>query len=280
MPRPSLVAAVVALPLMAWIAVAAFKNGPKDEVEAIFDTRTAEDRADAYLAEHFTFDPAQRDSALALVTPDRLDAFAYAWRALDVCTYTRTRRTEQRTRDDLLLNAVEIVTAHGPGTAQIVQQDSVAPFDFGYFSRYVSLNAPTYDPLHVETVALRARGLFAPTEDRYVFRIPRDTLAAGIPARIVELEALPNVGDGLNVRRMRLAVARNGGAILGVNVWRIDLGSFHREEAVVEAWLAPDAYGRLVPKKTRFSTLGKVPFREPMRFETTAYYDGLTCPER
>lgn len=279
--RPALVAAVVALPVLAWATVAAFRGSPKDETEAAFDaTRTAEGRADAYLAEHFAFDPAQRDSALALVTPERLDAFAYAWRAVDACTYTRTRRTEQRANDDLLINAVETVAKYDAGASNIVQQDSLAPFDFGYFSRYVSLNADTYDPLHVETVLLKGRDLLAPTEARYVFRADRDTLVAGVPARIVELEALPDVGDGLNVRRMRFVVARRGGRILGVDVRRIDLGDFHREEAVVEAWLAPDAYGRLLPKETRFATLGKVPFREPMRFETTAYYDGFVCPER
>lgn len=279
--RPALVAAVVALPVLAWATVAAFYSGPKDEVDAAFAaTRTAEGRADAYLAEHFRFDPAQRDSALALVTPERLDAFAYAWRALDACTYTRTRRTEQRAQDDLLLNGVEVVAEHSPGSTQIVQQDSLAPFDFGYFSRYVSLNAATYDPLHVETIALRGRDLLTPTEDRYVFRTNRDTLVAGRPARIVELEALPDVGDGLNVRRLRFVVARSSGAILGVDVRRIDLGDFHREEAVMEAHLTPDAYGRLLPEETRFATLGKVPFREPMRFETTAYYDGFACPER
>lgn len=281
MPRPSLVAAAIALPVLAWAGLSAYLNGPRDEVEAAFSrTSTAAGRTDAYLDAHYAFDPAQRDSALALVTPAHLADFAYTWRALDACTYTRRSRTEQRTRDDLLLNAVEREAAHTGARGRLVRQDSTAPFDFGYFSRYVSLNAETYDPLHVEALAAKALVVLAPGEERYVVRTSADTLLASGPARIVDVEARPGVGDGLNVRRVRVFFDRAGQRIVGLDVRRIDLGDLHREEATLEAMLAPDAYGRLLPHSTRFLTTGKVPFREPMRFETAALYADFACPER
>lgn len=281
MPRPALIVAVVALPVLAWAVASAYLGGPKDEVDAAFArTATQEGRTEAYLDAQYRFDPAIRDTVLAALTPERLDAFAYAWRALDACAYTRTRRTEQRTEDDLLLNAVEVDERRTAGAAQTVRTDSARAFEFGYFTRYLSLNAATYDPLHVEAVGLKTLDLLAPTEERYVFRADRDTVLSAGPVRIFEAEARPGLGDGLNVRLLRVFYDRARKRIVGVHVHRIDLGDFHREEAVVSAVLSPDRFGRLLPGTTRFQTLGKVPFREPMRFETVARTTDFDCPQR
>jgi hypothetical protein len=191
--------------------------------------------------------------------------------------YTRYRRTEQFTDDGLLAAFSEhtLSVARG-GSARIVSADSAGAFDYGLFSRFVSANVSDPDPDDLSDFVLPEDPIFLQDRhtDAYTYRALGDTLLWNRAARVIEVEARPDAGDGYNIRRVRYMIDRSTDELLAVELDRIDLALLYREESTFFLHVRPAPSGAFVPHASRFYTSVWMPFQEVKRIGTvSAYYD-------
>lgn len=220
----------------------------------------------------------ERDSIVSFIGSLDQDAIKEAFQRLDSREFTRYTRTEQFDRDDYLIAFEERLMRHsGPESTRqfmILDRDSAGTFDYGYFSRFVSQTVESQDPTDLAKHIIPEDPAYLSPRNReaYIYRSLADTLMWDMTARVIEVRARPEEGDGQNIRRVRLYIDRGSNRLIAIYLERIDLAMWYREESQFYVHIRPDPSGSWVPYNTRFETRIGVPFRPTQRFRTVSTY--------
>ena len=223
-------------------------------------------------------DSADPDSVFTFLSAVDQQTLRLAFERLDQVDFTRYSRTEQLDADGRLIAFVERLVRHEglPGNRRFVtvDRDSAGAFDFGYFSRFVSEDIESYDPVDLprHVIPEDPAYLSPRNQEAYVYRWLPDTLMLDAAARVLEIRAHPTAGDEQNLRRVRLYVDRRGDRLVAVDLERADLALWYREESRFFVHVRPMDDGGWLPHSTRFETRIRVPFRPTQRFRTVATY--------
>lgn len=218
------------------------------------------------------------DSLAAVVLGVRDDAFREAFPRLAGYSHTRYTRTEQFDGDDYLVafreRVARIVREDDGARTELVSADSGGDFRFGFFRRFVSNTLGDLDPVDLAPYVLSddPEYLRARNRARYEFRALPDTLLWDTQARVIEVRARPELGDGLNIRRVRYYVNRASNELVAMYLERIDLALLFREESRFYVHMRPVADSVLLPYNSRFDTRIRTPFRRDQRFRTVSTY--------
>lgn len=218
------------------------------------------------------------DSLAAVVLGVRDEAFREAFPRLSAYSHTRYTRTEQFDGDDFLVafrERVIRIARNGSGAgSELVSADSGGDFRFGFFRRFVSETLGDLDPVDLAPYVLSddPEYLRARNRARYEFRALPDTLLWDTQARVIEVRARPELGDGLNIRRVRYYVNRATNELVAMYLERIDLALLFREESRFYVHMRPVGDGILLPYNSRFDTRIRTPFRRDQRFRTVSTY--------
>ena len=214
---------------------------------------------------------ARDDAARRLFETARFEPLRSAWQTVGATPHTRRARTEQHDRDGLL-RAFDEVTTEG---ARTFDRASGGAFDYGFFTAYVSERTTTPDPHDVGALALVNLADVLRSPDAFAFDVRADSVVGDVGVRIVEATALPGAGDGHNVRRFTLFVDPETQTVVGVDVRRIDLGTWFREETRTRVETQRLRDGRAMPTRTDFESLVVMPFRPAQPISTVALYAPL-----
>ncbi len=216
----------------------------------------------------------QPDSvAAAAFGSARFEGIRSAWATLSTTPHTRRARTEQHTRDGLLRAFAE----HETVGARTLRTETSGAFDYGLFTAYISDRTTTPDPHNVGALALSNLSEVLRSRDAYRFAIRSDTVVAEQPVQIVEATARAGAGDGRNVRRFTLFVDAATQTVVGVDVQRIDLAMWFREETRTRVVTKTLPDGRTMPSRTDFESLVIMPFSPTLPISTTAIYTPLAA---
>ena len=222
----------------------------------------------------------ERDSTYSLLVTANDAVFRTAFSKLSSFNYTYYTRSEQFDNGDYLIafreRIVRKTTHNGNHSYVTLATDSAGTFDYGYFSHMVSetVNADNTADMVSFLLPKDPEYLSYRNRDAYMYRFLPDTLMWDTVARVVEIRAKPEEGDGQNVRRVRLYIDRGTRNLIGLYMERIDLAMLFREESRFYVHIRPSPTGDWVPYNTRFETRIRVPFRLPQIFRTVStYYD-------
>ncbi len=225
---------------------------------------------------------AEQDTVLALMGRVQEDALRQAFGQLPHLAYTRYSRTEQFNAQDQLLAFREHTVRAVPDSARPtpMQADSGGAFDFGFFQTFVSETVPALDVLDLVPYVLPDDPPYRDARHReaYRFRLLPDTLLWDLEARVLEVRARPDLGDGQPIRRVRLYVDKGSGQLAALALERIDLAMLFREESTFFVSIRPLADSLWVPASTRFQTRITMPFRGTQQFHTAATWTDYTLP--
>lgn len=197
----------------------------------------------------------------------RTGALRRAWPALAALPHTRTVRTVQHDADEMLRAVREREIRDG----RPARDSTAGAFDFGLYRDFVSSLSPTPDPLDVGTLALGSLPAVLRDTAAYRFVSRGDSVLENRPVTVVEARARRGAGDGRPVRRVTLYLDPANSETVGIDVSRIDLALWYREEA----WMRAEtrAVGdRLVPSRTDFRSRVAMPFVPAQPITTTAVY--------
>ncbi len=211
------------------------------------------------------------DTARRLFESARFESLRSAWQTARSTPHTRRARTEQHDRDGLL-RAFDEATTEG---ARTLARASGGAFDYGFFTAYVSERTTTPDPHDIGALALANLADVLRSPDAFAFDIRSDSVVGDLDVQIVEATALPGAGDGHNVRRFTLFVDPETQSVVGVDVRRIDLGTWFREETRTRVETQRLRNGRVMPTRTDFESLVVMPFRPAQPISTVALYSPL-----
>lgn len=220
----------------------------------------------------------ERDSVFAYLSSIDQQSFRTAFTRLDQKNFTRYTRTEQFDGEDYLIAFEERILRHqGPSDERevmMMDRDSAGTFDYGYFSRFVSQTVDSRDPTDLARYIVPDDPAYmsARNQHAYVYRSLSDTLMWDAVARVIEVRARPEEGDGQNIRRVRLFVDRGTNRLIAMYLERIDLAMWYREESQFYVHIRPAPNGSWLPYNTRFETKIRVPFRSDQRFRTVSTY--------
>jgi len=222
----------------------------------------------------------ERDSTYSLLISANDAVFKTAFSKLKSYNYTYYTRSEQFNNGDYLIayreRIVKRLGTRGNETYLAVAADSAGKFDYGYFNKMVTETVKAYDPADVISFLLPEdpEYLSHRNRDAYLYRFLPDTLMWDTVARVIEIRAKPEEGDGQNYRRVRLYIDRGTRNLIGLYIERIDLALLFREESRFYVHIRPSPTGEWVPYNTRFETRIRVPFKMPQVFRTVStYYD-------
>ncbi len=235
---------------------------------------------------------AERDALLEVLRTADTKGMRGAFGLLDEHAYTRYIRTEQYDDEDFLLAYTEYVArfgfSDGERTVQLERADSAGEFQFGFFKGFVSENVENVDPVDLVPFVLDDDPVYLDPRnmDKYAFREMADTLLWDRQARVIEVRARPDKGDGLNVRRVRWHIDRETNEVVAMSLERIDLALLFREESSFYVHVRQDGDSGALPYNTRFETYIKTPFRGSYRLRTVSTYTdyrhvsgGATLPD-
>jgi len=221
---------------------------------------------------------AERDSIVTFLEGVSQEAMRSAFQKLEGYTYRRYLRTEQFDVEDFLLAYTEHIVDAGMGssgrTNTITRADSGGAFDFGFFNQFVSENVDDPDPVDLVPFLIEDEPSYLSPKniDRYSFRMAGDTLMWDRSALIVEVNARPDLADGLNIRRVRHYIDSTTNELVAMYLERIDLGLLFREESTFFMHIQPVSNGDMLPFNTRFQTMIKTPFKGSYRIRTVSTY--------
>ncbi|MDZ4700310.1 MAG: hypothetical protein SH809_11435 [Rhodothermales bacterium] len=225
-------------------------------------------------------DRAERDSVLTAFASADTEPIRRAFQQLALAEFTRYFRTEQLDKNEYLVAFRERTVRHSglPGSRRfdLVEEDSSGMFEFGFFEQFVSANVETQDPRDLAEYLLLADPpyLMPQNYEAYFYRMKPDSLMGDGLARVFEVRARPESGDGKNIRRVRLFVDSASNALVAIQLDRIDLALFFREESRFFVHIQNTEAG-WVPLTTRFESLIVMPFRPPQLFRTVAAYSDV-----
>lgn len=225
-------------------------------------------------------DSAERDSVLAAFASVDTEPIRRAFQQLALAEFTRYFRTEQLDKTEYLVAFRERTVRHSglPGSRRfdLVEEDSSGAFEFGFFEQFVSANVETQDPRDLSEYLLPADPpyLMPRNYEAYFYRIKPDSMMGDGLARVFEIRARPEAGDGKNIRRVRWYVDTGSNALVAIRLERIDLALFFREESRFFVHIQATDAG-WVPRTTRFESLIVMPFRPPQLFRTVAAYSDV-----
>ena len=221
---------------------------------------------------------AERDSIVTFLESVSQDAMRSAFQKLEHYSYRRYLRTEQFDADDFLLAYTEHIVDAGIGSSgrvsTVTRADSGGAFDFGFFNQFVSENVDDPDPVDLVPFLIEDEPSYLSPKnlDRYSFRMAGDTLMWDRSALIIEVNAKPDLADGLNIRRVRHYVDTSTNELVAMYLERIDLGLLFREESTFFMHIQPVSTGDMLPFNTRFQTRIKTPFKGSYRIRTVSTY--------
>ena len=226
------------------------------------------------------------DSVATLLSGVDDTAFRAAFTGIDDYRYTRYTRTEQFDTDDYLVAFRENVFRAGweEGIRQInvQQEDSAGTFDFGFFDRFTSSNMSGLDPVDLVQYLLPEDPpyLLGRNREKYEWRFLPDTLLWDTQAKVIEVKARRQKGDGENIRKVRHYVDRTTNELIAMYLERIDLALLFREESQFYVHMRRADDGKLVPHNTRFQTHIRTPFETDSKFRTVStYYELESIPK-
>lgn len=218
------------------------------------------------------------DSAFSFISDIDQEAFNRAFSELPRRNYIRYTRTDQFDEEEYLIAFEERVTRHqGPPNNRsflTLEYDSAGSFDYGYFHRFVSQKVDSSDPINLAQYVIPEDPAYlsARSRDAYTYRSLPDTMMWDMAARVIEVRARPEEGNGHSIRRVRLYVDRGTKRLIAIYLERIDLAIWYREESQFYVHIRPTPNGSWVPYNTRFETKIGVPFRPTQRFRTVSTY--------
>lgn len=218
------------------------------------------------------------DTLATTVMNIRGEGFREAFPRLEAFGYTRYTRTEQFDGDDFMVafreRITRIVREGSVDRVDLISADSAGDFRFGFFKKFVSENLGDLDPVNLAPYVLSddPEYLRARNRAKYEFRSLPDTLLWDTQARVIEVRARPELGDGLNIRRVRYYVNRATNELVAMYLERVDLALLFREESRFYMHMRPVAGGMLLPYNSRFDTRIRTPFRKDHRFRTVSTY--------
>jgi len=220
------------------------------------------------------------DEAFTLMGSMKEDAMRESYRKLREYNYTRYTRTEQRDIEEAIIAFEERTMRYeldeGLRYLYVDEADSTGTFDFGLFNQFVSSNTGSNDPPDMSRFVLPREPAYKDpkNQEAYQYRIRRDTLMGDVAARVVDIRAVPEFGDGQNIRRVRLFIDRRSLQLIGIYMERIDLAMLFREESQFYVDVHQSDEGDWLPNNTRFKTNIQVPFNPNQTFSTVStFYD-------
>lgn len=225
---------------------------------------------------------AERDTVLARIARLDLEPFYEAHDKLPQYRFTRYSRTDQFNEETLIAYIEREVQHRGTPedrTYEIIEADSAGQFDFGYFTRFVSLASPSVEPpkdLGRSLVPQDPSYLAPRNFDGYYYRVRGDTLLWHTTAHSVEVISRQGVaGKDNNIRRARFYYNPTTFTLLAFYLERLDKAALYEEQSHFYMQIQEDdRTGELLPVNTRFETINKTPFQPERRFRTvTSYYD-------
>lgn len=170
----------------------------------------------------------------------------------------------------------QVARIDSTGFGVVLASDSSGQFNLGFFDRFVSRDVESLDPMDLAAFLLPEDPpyLSSRKQDRFSYRFLPDTLLWDTEAAIIEIKALPDVGDNENYRIVRLFVEKQGQTLLAIYIERIDVALLFREESDYFTQIRKTDDGDWVPYNTRYHTRIRTPFRKSRQFRTVAtYYD-------
>ncbi len=224
---------------------------------------------------------ALRDSVLTYIEEMHTEAFLEAYDALQHFEFTRYLRTEQFDDDNFLVAFDERTVRHagptGNRTFTELSMDSSGTYDFGYFRGFVSSNVEDQDPQDLTPFLFPEDPSYLSERnyEAYSYRFAPDSLMGAVAARVIVIRALPEKGDGRNIREARYYVDPSTRQLIAFRLKRIDLALFFREESTFFVHLQETRDGVYVPYNTRFETRIIMPFKPAQRFRTVSTYSDL-----
>lgn len=269
-------------PLAVWIAfVTLFASTacapPEDRI------KQEEGQGQAFIPDFeqdFEQDVNDLDEAFTVMESMKEDAIRDSYKKLREYNYTRYTRTEQRDVDEAIIAFEERTVRYELEDNQrfllVDEADSTGTFEYGLFNQFVSSNTGSNDPPDMTRYVLPQDPSYQDprNEEAYQYRIFPDTLMWNIVARVIDIRAKPELGDGQNIRKVRLYVDRNSLQLIGIYIERIDLAMLFREESQFYVDIRQTEEGDWVPNNTRFKTNIKVPFNPDQTFSTvSSFYD-------
>lgn len=227
--------------------------------------------------------PAERDSALALLRRMDRMAFDSAFARLDRYAFLREVRTEQLRSDGSVDAWRTQRLRYADGPTQVVARDSSGAFGGGGLGPFAPSATPERRPANLATQAFPddPAYLSARTRAAFQYAFGPDTTISGTDARVVEIQARRRTsetssGEGADqaVRYARLAIARGSNQLLAAHTVRAERALLFREDSELTVGLrrAPD--GTWVPHVTAFRARVDVPLRDPQYVRTRSTYDG------
>ena len=219
-----------------------------------------------------------RDSVLVTIESVNTDPFMDAFENLKQYDYTRYIRTEQFDDNDFMVAFTERSVRYEGISPQrrftVLSSDSSGAYDFGYFRRFVSENVDEQDPEDLTPFLFPEKPSYLSSRnfEAYSYAFEEDSLMLNITAQVLEINALPEEGDGKNIRKARYFIDPDTNELIAFQLERIDLAVFFREESNFFMHIQKTQEGEFVPYNTRFETRIIVPFRDPQRFRTVASY--------
>ncbi len=228
--------------------------------------------------------PAERDTALAWL--DRFDdsAFRTAFGTLNGYAYTRYVRTEQFNKQDAIIayEQSELRYDAGSTTPDVLDDERAGEFDYGMFHSFESQAVEDlYNPDLTDYVLPTDPAYLSPRyQENFQFRMRSDTLMYDRQARVIEVRAIPRLGDGQNIRKVRYYLDRRTDNLIALYLERIDLTMLYREESTFFVHIRPAEDGTWVPFNTRFESRVRTPFNQPQKFRTVStFYDYATTTD-
>lgn len=228
----------------------------------------------------FAETPEGRADALALLDTIQTTAMDSAFARLARQAYTRHVRTQQTGPGAVRAARTQVVRYDATGGATVVRIDSAGTFPDG------GLLAPTPDPT-ARLTAFPADALpddppyrTPRTQEAYRYRVRPDTLAGGLPVRVLEIQRRADAVQQPVIQRARLFVEADGRQLVALDLVRVSSAVLFGEASRVYVQLqrAPDAgdgpAAAWRPLLARTWAHVDARLRQPLLLETTsAFYD-------
>lgn len=222
--------------------------------------------------------PAERDSALAVLSRMKRSVFDSAFVHLDGYGFVREVRTERLTPSGEVTAWRTRTLQYSPDGAppRVLRSDSTGSFGDGMLTVLAPSAAPGARPANAAAYAFPDDPAYLSprTQEAFHFYLRRGPTMGDRATRVVEIRPKRNPdGRDQALRFARLTVARGTNQLLAAHAVRAERVLLFREDSELIVRLQPAPDGRAwVPAESRFRARVDVPLRTPQRFYTESTY--------
>ena len=218
----------------------------------------------------------QRDEVLATLAALDQDAIRQAFARLSDFSYTTRTRTEQRDGQGQVLATSATTARHiGADSVSVLNTNTTGRFAFGWLERFTEDPTRTTDlaPFPDNILPEDPPYLSPRNREAYTYMFLPDTVLAGQPVRVIEVQARPDSDQEASIQRGRFYLLPDDETLLALELERLENGLLFREEGRYAITLRPAPAGRgWLPASTEADVHLDAPFRPPEQFSTTRLF--------